>query len=129
MQKIFVFAGLAAVAAAELGGVLLCTGANQTGICQYKVVPFEECIQVPQIFYTNTRTFAPDGEEFYCYPRVTNCGDPCNLPTGCTSGYVDFAYQHKYNLTAVGWDRLVRSFDCHAGKAVYNSTTPGAPQS
>lgn len=98
--------------------VLLCTGANQSGICQYQVVPMEKCIPLPKVLYGNTRTFALDGDEFYCFPRVTNCGDPCNHPTGCTYGHVDFGYQHKYNLSAVGWDKVVHSFDCHAGSAV-----------
>ncbi|KAL6356087.1 hypothetical protein LRP88_09675 [Fusarium phalaenopsidis] len=80
----------------ELGGVLMCTGANATGTCHYE----------------NVKTFAPDGENFACYPRVYDCGGICKSPTGCTFGKVDFNYEHKYNLSAIGWDTLFQSFDC-----------------
>ncbi|KAI8677290.1 hypothetical protein NCS56_00618800 [Fusarium sp. Ph1] len=96
----------------ELGGVLMCTGANATGTCHYEVYKLEKCHQLPPPFYKNVKTFAPDGENFACYPRVYDCGGICKSPTGCTFGKVDFNYEHKYNLSAIGWDTLFQSFDC-----------------
>ncbi|KAJ4169925.1 hypothetical protein NW754_006070 [Fusarium falciforme] len=63
-------------------------------------------------FYKNVKTFAPDGENFACYPRVYDCGGICKSPTGCTFGKVDFNYEHKFNISAIGWDTLFQSFDC-----------------
>lgn len=91
---------------------MLCTGANATGHCTHETYELQKCHQLPAPFYTNTSTFAPDGEDFFCWPRIYNCGDPCFSPTGCTFGRVDFNYEHKYNLTAIGWNTLIRSFDC-----------------
>ncbi|KAH7272861.1 hypothetical protein FSOLCH5_003152 [Fusarium solani] len=96
----------------ELGGVLMCTGANATGTCHYEVYKLEKCHQLPPPFYKNVKTFAPDGENFACYPRVYDCGGICKSPTGCTFGKVDFNYEHKYNISAIGWDTLFQSFDC-----------------
>ncbi|RSL83450.1 hypothetical protein CEP51_004485 [Fusarium floridanum] len=105
----------------ELGGVLMCTGANATGTCHYEVYKLKECNQLPPPFYKNIKTFAPDGENFACYPRVYDCGGICKSPTGCTFGKVDFNYEHKYNLSAIGWDTLFQSFDC------FEKRTPPAP--
>ncbi|KAJ4198234.1 Hypothetical protein NCS54_00596700 [Fusarium falciforme] len=96
----------------ELGGVLMCTGANATGTCHYEVYKLEKCHQLPPPFYKNVKTFAPDGENFACYPRVYDCGGICKSPTGCTFGKVDFNYEHKFNISAIGWDTLFQSFDC-----------------
>ena len=41
------------------------------------------------------------------------CGGICTSPTGCTFGAVDFGYANKYNLSAIGWDHYIASFDCH----------------
>ncbi|PNY20897.1 uncharacterized protein TCAP_07301 [Tolypocladium capitatum] len=96
----------------ELGGVLLCTGPNATGKCQHNVYQLDKCHQLRAPFYRSINTFAPDGEAFVCYPRVVDCGGICTSPTGCTFGAVGFAYAHKYNLSAIGWDVLFSSFDC-----------------
>lgn len=72
----------------------------------------KECQQLQAPFLTNTSTFAPDGESFYCFPRLTDCNGICTSPTGCTFGQVDFNYEHKYNLSAIGWNAYIRSFDC-----------------
>ena len=103
--------------------VLLCTGANATGKCLYKVYEMEKCHQLETPFYHSCNTFAPDGEDFACYPRVTNCGGICTSPTGCTFGAVDFNYEHKYNLSAIGWGALVSSFDC-SKKTLHTGAAP-----
>ncbi|POR35650.1 hypothetical protein TPAR_04161 [Tolypocladium paradoxum] len=96
----------------QLGGVLMCTGPNATGKCTYKVYKMNKCQQLKAPFYHSINTFAPDGEDFYCNPRVIDCGGICRSPTGCTFGDVDFNYEHKYNLSAISWDVLFSSFDC-----------------
>jgi len=105
----------------EVGGVLMCTGANATGTCHYEVYQLKTCHQLPPPFYKNIKTFAPDGENFACYPRVYDCGGICKSPTGCTFGKVDFNYEHKYNISAIGWDTLFQSFDC------FEKRKPAAP--
>lgn len=92
--------------------VLLCTGANSTGTCSYEVYELDKCHQLKEPFYHNTTTFSPDGEEFYCYPRTTSCTDSCRSPTGCTFGSVDYNYENKNNLTVIGWNDIISSFDC-----------------
>ncbi|KAJ4268752.1 hypothetical protein NW762_002820 [Fusarium torreyae] len=100
----------------EVGGVLICTGANQTGTCNYQVYDLDKCHQLPKPYYLNTSTFAPDGENFECFPRTTGCKDICKSPTGCTFGAVDFNYKNKFNLTAIKWNNLFSSFDCSLKK-------------
>ncbi|KAK7414886.1 hypothetical protein QQX98_006307 [Neonectria punicea] len=107
----------------EIGGVLMCTGVNATGTCHYDVYELNKCHQLPEPFLLNINTFAPDGEDFSCYPRVTGCDDICRSPTGCTFGAVDFNYEHKYDLGAIKWDKLFKSFDCTAKKWSSNSTS------
>ena len=92
--------------------VLICTGANATGECTHKVYKMDECNQLDAPFRGNVATFAPDGEDFACYPRAYDCGGLCTSPTGCTFGSVAFDYEHKYNLSAIRWDTLFKSFDC-----------------
>ncbi|KAM0196573.1 hypothetical protein ACHAPA_001557 [Fusarium lateritium] len=96
----------------QIGGVLICTGANQTGDCTHEVYKLEKCHQLKKPFLFNVSTFAPDGESFECFPRTTGCNDTCRSPTGCTFGPVDFNYEHKDNLTAIQWNTLFNSFDC-----------------
>ncbi|UKZ51568.1 hypothetical protein TrVGV298_005328 [Trichoderma virens] len=96
----------------EIGGVLLCTGANATGTCNYEVYKLDTCHQLKAPFHQNTSTFAPDGEDFECFPRIGNCGSICTSPTGCTFGSVDFNYEHKFDLGAIQWNNLISSFDC-----------------
>ncbi|KAL7792509.1 hypothetical protein V8C37DRAFT_380551 [Trichoderma ceciliae] len=96
----------------EIGGLLLCTGANATGTCEHGVYELETCHQLPAPFYRNTSTFAPDGEAFECFPRIGDCGSICTSPTGCTFGSVDFHYANKFNLGAIKWNTLISSFDC-----------------
>ncbi|KAI0110364.1 hypothetical protein GGR51DRAFT_89017 [Nemania sp. FL0031] len=103
-----------------LGGVLLCQGANATGVCHYEVYSLNECHEVPQALYQNTRTFAPDNDDFYCWPRVGLCSDICTSPTGCTfGGAFYYANPNKYDLAKISWDKSLVSFDCHK-----NITTP-----
>ncbi|KAK2608779.1 hypothetical protein QQS21_002636 [Conoideocrella luteorostrata] len=120
MKVSFISAAIASAAAVsaspiekrEVGGILLCTGANATGTCNYQVYPLNTCQQLKAPFYQNTNTFAVDGEDFFCFPRLYDCGGICTSPTGCTFGSVDFNYEHKYNLSAIGWDKYIMSFDC-----------------
>ncbi|OAA69467.1 hypothetical protein ISF_02737 [Cordyceps fumosorosea ARSEF 2679] len=101
----------------EVGGVLICTGANATGDCVYKKYELNKCQQLEPPFLANASTFAPDGDAFACYPRVMDCGGICTSPTGCTFGQVDFGYEHKFNLSAIQWNTLIRSFDCFEKQA------------
>ncbi|KAG5987411.1 hypothetical protein E4U43_005083 [Claviceps pusilla] len=96
----------------QVGGVLLCTGVHGTGTCKYQVYPLNQCQQLPAPFYQNTRTFAVDDGDFECTPRLTNCGDICMSPTGCTFGAVDSNYQNKWDLGVIGWNTYITSFDC-----------------
>jgi hypothetical protein len=41
------------------------------------------------------------------------CGSICTSPTGCTFGAVSFDYENKYNLSVIGWDHYIASFECH----------------
>ncbi|KAI1337931.1 hypothetical protein F5Y15DRAFT_417370 [Xylariaceae sp. FL0016] len=98
----------------EEGGVLLCQGADATGTCHYEVYSLEDCHDVPDGFSKNTKTFAPDGDDFYCWPRVGTCADVCMSPTGCTfGGALYFSHPAKYNLSEIAWDTSLMSFDCH----------------
>ncbi|CAK7217807.1 hypothetical protein SCUCBS95973_003269 [Sporothrix curviconia] len=101
------------IAKREAGGLLLCTGANSTGTCEYRVYPLDECFNITTPFAGNTNTFAPDGEAFYCYPYGMPCGGLCTSPEGCTLGAVRFDSPVKYNLSSVGWQG-VASFECHS---------------
>ncbi|KAI0166243.1 hypothetical protein GGR57DRAFT_496516 [Xylariaceae sp. FL1272] len=97
-----------------MGGVLICTGANATGDCVYQDYTLEDCHDLPADFVRNTNTFAPDGDDFYCWPRVSSCSDICKSPTGCTFGTsFYFDNPHKFNLHSVSWDKSLASFDCH----------------
>ncbi|ATY63785.1 hypothetical protein A9K55_004789 [Cordyceps militaris] len=96
----------------EMGGILICTGANATGDCVYKKYELVKCHQLEPPFLGNSSTFAPDGEDFGCYPRVVDCNGMCTSHTGCTFGWVDFDYEHKFNLSAIEWNTLIRSFAC-----------------
>ena len=92
--------------------VLMCTGPKATGTCKYAVYTMKDCHQLEKPYVSNINTFAPDGENFECFPRAYDCGDICTSPTGCTFGAVDFDYEHKYNLSAISWTKEFRSFDC-----------------
>ncbi|CAK7244418.1 MAG: hypothetical protein STHCBS139747_005956 [Sporothrix thermara] len=116
MKSIAVLAAATLAAASpivkrEPGGILLCTGANSTGTCQYNVYPLNTCVNITTPFAGSTNTFAPDGEAFACYPYAMPCGGICTSPEGCTLGAVDFNYKYKYNLSAVSWQG-VASFRC-----------------
>ena len=93
--------------------ILICEGPNATGKCTYQVYPLETCNTLDPVFNGKAATFALDGEGFYCYPHTQKCGGICTSPTGCTFGAVTFEYANKYNLTTIGWDTLIQSFDCH----------------
>lgn len=95
----------------------MCTGANATGTCEHKVWELNECHQLKEPFLENTKTFAPDGENFQCFPRLMDCGGICTSPTGCTFGAVAFDYEHKYDLSAIKWNKMIRSFDCLVDKS------------
>jgi len=73
----------------------------------------ETCYNMTTGFYQNASTFAPDGDDFYCYPYIMPCDGLCTSPTGCTFGAIDFNYENKYNLSVIGWDRYIASFRCH----------------
>ncbi|GAP89759.1 hypothetical protein SAMD00023353_3600550 [Rosellinia necatrix] len=98
----------------DLGGILICQGANATGKCHYETYTLNECHEVPEAFFQNTRTFAPDGDNFYCWPRVGRCSDICTSPTGCTfGGAFYFDNPNKYDLAKISWDKSLVAFDCH----------------
>ncbi|KAK3692438.1 hypothetical protein B0T22DRAFT_447278 [Podospora appendiculata] len=97
----------------ELGGVLICNGANAQGNCQYKKYKLDTCYNVTAPYYKNASTFAPDGDNFYCYPYMMSCGGLCMSPEGCTLGAVSFSFPNKFNLSAIGWDHYISSFECH----------------
>lgn len=103
--------------------ILTCTGVNATGTCHYEVYELDKCHQLPEPFHANINTFAPDGEAFSCYPRTTDCDGICRSPTGCTFGSVDFNYEHKYDLSAIHWNTLFKSFDCSAKKWSNSTST------
>ncbi|KAI2613032.1 uncharacterized protein GGS25DRAFT_147201 [Hypoxylon fragiforme] len=96
----------------EIGGILICNGANATGACHYEVYSLEVCHNMPDGFSGNTKTFAPDGDNFYCWPRVGQCEEICTSPTGCTFGAVDFNTPVKWDLSTIQWDHLLESFSC-----------------
>ncbi|KAI0543228.1 hypothetical protein GGR58DRAFT_509940 [Xylaria digitata] len=97
-----------------VGGVLLCQGANATGVCHYEAYALDECHDVPKDLFQNTRTFAPDGDDFYCWPRVGKCSSICTSPTGCTfGGAFYFDNPNKYDLASIKWEKSLASFDCH----------------
>ncbi|KAI1374989.1 hypothetical protein F4677DRAFT_424246 [Hypoxylon crocopeplum] len=96
----------------EIGGILICNGANATGACHYEVYSLQDCHNMPDGFSGNTKTFAPDGDDFFCWPKVGQCEDICTSPTGCTFGAVDFYNPVKWDLSSIQWDHLIESFDC-----------------
>ncbi|RKU41025.1 hypothetical protein DL546_002237 [Coniochaeta pulveracea] len=102
----------------ELGGILICNGPNATGNCTHEVYTLDTCHNLTTEYSQKTNTFAPDGEAFLCYPHPAPCGSICMSPTGCTFGAVSFDYEHKYNLSAIGWDHLIASFECHLNSTV-----------
>ncbi|KAF3016489.1 hypothetical protein E8E14_010049 [Neopestalotiopsis sp. 37M] len=103
----------AQIAKREAGGVLICQGANATGNCHYEVYTMQECHDLPADLQRNASTFAPDGDNFYCYPRAGNCSQICTSPTGCTFGAVSFDSPVKYDLSSIQWDNLIGAFSCH----------------
>ncbi|CAN8097383.1 unnamed protein product [Discula destructiva] len=108
------------VAKRQLGGVLLCTGAQATGNCTHQVVPLGVCTDLAAPYLQNTATFAPDGEAQYCYPYLYPCDGICTSPEGCTYGAVTYNTTAKWDLTAAGgWNRLIESFQCYAGASPY----------
>ncbi|PHH82674.1 hypothetical protein CDD82_5214 [Ophiocordyceps australis] len=90
----------------------MCTGANKTGTCSYDVYDLDQCHNLDEPFYRNIRTFAPDDDNFACYPRLVDCSGLCTSPTGCTCGAVNASYVHRLDLAAIKWDTLFRSFNC-----------------
>ncbi|KAH8895137.1 hypothetical protein GQ53DRAFT_804699 [Thozetella sp. PMI_491] len=105
----------------EVGGVLICQGPNATEKCSYQVYKMNTCYNLDADFKQNAATFAPDGEGFQCFPRLVECGGICTSPTGCTFGGVSFNSDKKYNLTSIGWNKYITSFDCQL-----NTTTTTA---
>ncbi|KAL2133685.1 hypothetical protein VTI74DRAFT_1913 [Chaetomium olivicolor] len=97
----------------ELGGVLICNEPNAQGHWEYAVYEFNKCYDLPPGLRNNAATFAPDGDAFFCYPYAKECSDICLTPSGCTRGAVSFYWEHKFNLTTVGWNTLIGSFVCH----------------
>ncbi|ROW04645.1 hypothetical protein VPNG_07427 [Cytospora leucostoma] len=102
----------------QIGGVLICNGAHATGNCTYQVYRLDTCHNLTAAYYRDAATFAPDGEEFYCYPYIQPCGGVCTSPEGCTAGALSYNTTDRFNLTALGgWDRYIAAFECHAGTA------------
>ncbi|ESA43294.1 hypothetical protein GE21DRAFT_4470 [Neurospora crassa] len=101
----------------SLGGILICNGPNASQACAYNIYEMETCYNLPQQFFRNTNTFALDEGEWYCYPYIMSCREICTSPEGCTLGGVSSQYEHKFNLSAVGWDHYISSFECHLGVA------------
>ncbi|KAI2630781.1 hypothetical protein GGR54DRAFT_635387 [Hypoxylon sp. NC1633] len=122
----------------DVGGILICNGANATGACHYEVYSLTDCHNMPDGFSGNTKTFAPDGDSFFCWPTVYvmtlpssfynasvpprilanteyrgQCEETCTSPTGCTFGAVDFYSPVKWDLSTIQWDQLIESFNCH----------------
>ncbi|KAI2639757.1 hypothetical protein GGS26DRAFT_283219 [Hypomontagnella submonticulosa] len=97
----------------EIGGILICNGANATGACRYDVYSMNDCHDMPEGFSGSTKTFAPDGDRFFCFPKVGRCDEICTSPTGCTFGSVDFNSPVKYDLSKIQWDHLIESFRCN----------------
>ncbi|KAH7038193.1 uncharacterized protein B0I36DRAFT_237714 [Microdochium trichocladiopsis] len=97
----------------EVGGILICQGPHATGPCSYGKYELDMCHDMPPGFIKNAATFAPDGEAFYCFPRVGRCADICTSPTDCTFGAVSFDSPLKYDLGIYNWQTLFESFDCH----------------
>lgn len=112
-----VLASAAPIEQREVGGVLICNGANATGECEYRAYELETCYDLAAPLYQNSSTFAPDGDGFFCYPYATSCDGICTSPTGCTMGAVSFDYEHKFDLGAVGWDKGISSLTCHRSPA------------
>jgi hypothetical protein len=77
----------------------------------------EKCHILPDPLHQNIKTFAPDEGDWGCFPRVYDCGEICKSPTGCTFGEVTSTYEHKYDLSAIQWDTLFKSFDCFEHRA------------
>ncbi|KAH6627660.1 hypothetical protein F5144DRAFT_576510 [Chaetomium tenue] len=100
----------------EIGGVLICTDPNGQGHCEYNVYELEKCYNLPPALIHNAATFAPDDAPFYCYPYLTECGGICMSPTGCTFGAVSYDYKNKFNLTRIGWNQYIESFECHLNR-------------
>ncbi|KAI0128905.1 hypothetical protein BJ170DRAFT_594726 [Xylariales sp. AK1849] len=101
------------IAKRDVGGVLICQGVNATGSCDYEQYTMDECHDLPADLSGNAATFAPDGDNFYCYPKAGSCSEICTSPTGCTFGAVDFNSAVKYDLTSIQWNNLLKSFTCH----------------
>ncbi|KAL7626611.1 hypothetical protein AAE478_003384 [Parahypoxylon ruwenzoriense] len=106
----------------EVGGILMCKGANATGECHYEVYSMRECHNMPEGFSANTKTFAPDGDNFFCWPRVGQCEEICTSPTGCTFGAVDFYNPIKWDLSTIQWDHLIESFSCQLNQTTTTTT-------
>jgi hypothetical protein len=87
----------------------------------------KKCYLVPEPWHRNVVTFAPDDAAFACYPRAYDCGQICTSPTGCTFGTVNFQSEFKNNLTAIGWDKLLQSFDCFLNSTVLPARPGGDP--
>ncbi|KAI0847901.1 hypothetical protein F5Y00DRAFT_107084 [Daldinia vernicosa] len=96
----------------DMGGVLICNGANATGTCHYEVYSMHDCHELPDGLINNAKTFAPDGDAFYCWPKVGRCDQICTSPTGCTFGAVSFYNPVKWDLSTIKWDTLITSFEC-----------------
>lgn len=98
--------------------ILICTGPSATGSCAHETYELDACHNLTAPYAGDAATFAPDGEDFYCYPYLMACGGICRSPEGCTYGAVSFNTTAKFNLTAAGgWNELIESFECHAGSA------------
>lgn len=44
-------------------------------------------------------------------------------PTGCTFGAVSYDYENKFNLTKIGWNEYIESFECHLNRTEDGSSS------
>ncbi|POS77520.1 hypothetical protein DHEL01_v204098 [Diaporthe helianthi] len=104
-----------------IGAVRICTGPHVTGICTDEQYQVNTCYNMTSEFVRNADTFVPDNDEFYCFPYLTACGGICTSPTGCTLGPISQYTPNNDNLAQIdgGWNRLIASFECHAGAPMY----------
>ncbi|KAJ3527479.1 hypothetical protein NM208_g10679 [Fusarium decemcellulare] len=113
----------------EIGGVSPHVHRSQrNGHLPLRGVPAEGVPRPPQTLLPEHQHICPRREDFSCYPRVTSCDDICKSPTGCTFGAVDFNYENKFNLSAIKWNKLFKSFDCALKPKPASTNNPFATQ-
>ncbi|KAI5864505.1 hypothetical protein GGS23DRAFT_449765 [Durotheca rogersii] len=100
----------------EVGGILICQGAYGTGPCHHEVYAMRTCYELPEGFAQDTKTFAPDDDSFFCWPRAGTCADICRSPTGCTFDILSFYNPAIWDLSTIKWDTILGSFNCELNR-------------